>query len=83
MQTVPVDQLLFEVQDIIRSMPGPGDFGANPDPCIPWLGRASAPDVPSPGRERPTNAYLRPAICRCFSRVQATYELLWQRAAVV
>jgi hypothetical protein len=42
MQTVPSDQLLFEVQDVIRSMPGPRDFGANPDKCIPWLGRASA-----------------------------------------
>lgn len=42
MQTVPTDQLLFEVQDIIRTMPAPRDFGANPDTCIPWLGRASA-----------------------------------------
>ena len=36
------EQLLSEVQDIIRSMPGPRDFGRNPDNCIPWLGRASA-----------------------------------------
>jgi len=42
MQSIPSDQLLFEVQDVIRSMPGPRDFGANPDKCIPWLGRASA-----------------------------------------
>lgn len=42
MQTVLIDQLLFEVQDIIRSMPEPQAFGANPDLCIPWLGRASA-----------------------------------------
>lgn len=42
MQAPPPEQLLLEVQDIIRSMPGPRDFGANPDLCIPWLGRASA-----------------------------------------
>ena len=42
MQSIRADQLLFEVQDIIRSMPGPRDFAANPDRCIPWLGRASA-----------------------------------------
>lgn len=36
------DQLLFEIEDIIRAMPGPRDFAVNPDKCIPWLGRASA-----------------------------------------
>ena len=42
MHTIPPEQLLLELQDVIRSMPGPRDFGANPDMCIPWLGRASA-----------------------------------------
>jgi hypothetical protein len=42
MQSISLDQLLFEVQDIIRSMPDSRDFGVNPDKCIPWLGRASA-----------------------------------------
>ena len=42
MQALPPEQLFLELQDIIRSMPGPRDFGANPDKCIPWLGRASA-----------------------------------------
>lgn len=42
MQTPPPEQLLLELQDVIRTMPGPRDFGANPDKCIPWLGRASA-----------------------------------------
>jgi hypothetical protein len=42
MQSIPSDQLLFEVKYVIRSMPGPRDFGVNPDMCIPWLGRASA-----------------------------------------
>ena len=36
------EQLAFEIDDVIRSMPGPRDFSANPDHCIPWLGRASA-----------------------------------------
>ncbi len=42
MQALALEQLLLEIQDIIRSMPGPRDFGRNPDTCIPWLGRASA-----------------------------------------
>ncbi len=42
MQALAPEQLLLEVQDIIRSMPGPRDFGANADVCIPWLGRANA-----------------------------------------
>jgi hypothetical protein len=42
MKVTSSEQLLFEVQDIIRSMPDPRDFGANPDACIPWLGRANA-----------------------------------------
>ena len=36
------EQLAFEVEDILRSMPGKRDFVANPDECLPWLGRASA-----------------------------------------
>lgn len=36
------EQLALEVDDVIRSMPSPRDFVANPDRCIPWLGRASA-----------------------------------------
>lgn len=35
-------QLLLEIEDILISMPGPRDFAANPDKCIPWLGRANA-----------------------------------------
>lgn len=42
MQTPLPEQLLLELQDVIRTMPGARDFGANPDKCIPWLGRASA-----------------------------------------
>lgn len=42
MQALPAEQLLVEVQDVIRSMPGARDFSVNPDKCIPWLGRASA-----------------------------------------
>jgi hypothetical protein len=42
MQAPLLDQLLLEVHDIIRTMPGPREFGANPDKCVPWLGRASA-----------------------------------------
>lgn len=42
MPALPPEQLLAEIQDIIRSMPGPRDFGRNPDNCIPWLGRANA-----------------------------------------
>lgn len=36
------DQLLLEVQDVIRSMPGLRDFSVNGDQCVVWLGRASA-----------------------------------------
>jgi hypothetical protein len=36
------EQLLLEVQDVIRSMPGPRDFSVNGDTCVVWLGRASA-----------------------------------------
>jgi len=36
------EQLALEIEDLIRTMPGPSDFSANPDTCIPWLGRASA-----------------------------------------
>lgn len=42
MQPLQPEHLLLELQDVIRSMPGPRDFAANPDKCIPWLGRASA-----------------------------------------
>lgn len=42
MQSPPPNQLLAEVQDIIRSMPDAGELSSNPDKCIPWLGRASA-----------------------------------------
>lgn len=42
MPTLPPEQLLAEIQDVIRSMPSGRDFGCNPDSCIPWLGRASA-----------------------------------------
>ena len=36
------EQLALEIEDLIRAMPDPRDFSANPDKCIPWLGRASA-----------------------------------------
>ena len=50
--TTPLpEQLALEIEDLIRTMPGPRDFSANPDTCIPWLGRASAA-VPSPGVDR-------------------------------
>jgi hypothetical protein len=42
MPSVPPDQLALEIEDIIRTMPGPRDLVANPDKCLPWLGRASA-----------------------------------------
>jgi hypothetical protein len=41
-QAPPPDQLLVEIQEVLRTMPGPRDFGVNPDKCIPWLGRANA-----------------------------------------
>lgn len=42
MLSVKPEQLLYEVEDIIRTMPGPRDFSVNQDKCVPWLGRASA-----------------------------------------
>jgi len=42
MNAIAPEQLAFEIEDVIRTMPGPRDFVANPDKCIPWLGRASA-----------------------------------------
>lgn len=36
------EQLALEIEDLIRTMPGPRDFSVNMDNCIPWLGRASA-----------------------------------------
>lgn len=42
MTKIPLDQLAVEIEDVIRSMPEPRDFGSNPDKCIPWLGRANA-----------------------------------------
>ena len=42
MTKIPPDQLACEIEDVIRSMPSSRDFSANPDKCIPWLGRASA-----------------------------------------
>jgi len=42
MTTLPPEQLALEIEDLIRTMPGPRDFVVNPDRCVPWLGRASA-----------------------------------------
>lgn len=42
MNALRPEHLLLEVQEVIRSMPGPRDFSANPDRCVAWLGRASA-----------------------------------------
>ena len=42
MSTPTPDLLLLEVEEIIRSMPSQRDFVANPQKCLPWLGRASA-----------------------------------------
>jgi hypothetical protein len=42
MNKLAPEQLALEIEDLIRTMPGPRDFVANPDKCIPWLGRASA-----------------------------------------
>lgn len=42
MTTLPPEQLALEIEDLIRTMPGPRDFSVNPDKCLPWLGRASA-----------------------------------------
>lgn len=42
MMKIAPDQLALEIEDLLRAMPGPRDFVANPDKCVPWLGRASA-----------------------------------------
>ena len=42
MPAIPPEQLLLEVQDVIRSMPSPNDFATNANQSITWLGRASA-----------------------------------------
>lgn len=42
MPTLQPEQLLLEIEDVIRAMPGPRDFAANPHTVIPWMGRASA-----------------------------------------
>lgn len=42
MPSLSSEQLLVEVQDVIRSMPGVRDFSVDPDKCVAWLGRASA-----------------------------------------
>lgn len=42
MTPISLDQLLYEVEDVLRSMPGPRDFCANPEKVLPWLGRANA-----------------------------------------
>ena len=42
MHKLPPEQLALEIEDLIRALPGPRDFAANPDKCLPWLGRASA-----------------------------------------
>jgi hypothetical protein len=42
MTKLPPEQLALEIEDVIRTMPSPIDFAANPEKCIPWLGRASA-----------------------------------------
>lgn len=61
----------MELQDIIRSMPGPRDFGANPDKCIPWLGRASA--AMSQWDAVRSIAHFEPEV-RTYSRLQADAE---------
>lgn len=42
MNDMPSEQLALEIEDLIRTMPGPRDLSVNPDKCLPWLGRASA-----------------------------------------
>lgn len=42
MRSIKPEQLLYEIEDIIRTMPGSRDFSVNQDKCVPWLGRASA-----------------------------------------
>jgi hypothetical protein len=71
MQPVPPDQLLFEIQDVIRSMPGPRDFAANPDKCIPWLGRASAAMTQWDGIR--AIAHFEPEV-RSYASLQANAE---------
>lgn len=42
MTNIAPEQLALEIEDLIRTMPGFTEFSANPDKCIPWLGRANA-----------------------------------------
>jgi hypothetical protein len=42
MNELPPEQLALEIEDLIRTMPGPRDLSVNPDKCLPWLGRANA-----------------------------------------
>ena len=42
MNKVPLDQLLCEVEDIIRTMPSTQAFDTNASNILAWLGRASA-----------------------------------------
>jgi len=42
MNKIPLDQLLFEVEDIIRTMPPAQSLGNNSSDVLAWLGRASA-----------------------------------------
>ena len=42
MNELSPEQLAVEIEDLIRTMPGPRDFSVNPDKCLPWLGRANA-----------------------------------------
>lgn len=42
MTNIASEQLALEIEDLIRTMPELRDFSANPDNCIPWLGRATA-----------------------------------------
>jgi hypothetical protein len=42
MNTIPPDQLLFEVEDILRTMPPAQSLGNDSSDILAWLGRASA-----------------------------------------
>lgn len=42
MNKIPADQLLFEVEDIIRSMPETQRLGEDSGHILAWIGRASA-----------------------------------------
>jgi len=42
MNKIPADQLLFEVEDIIRSMPDAQSLGNDSSDILAWIGRASA-----------------------------------------